>query len=225
MKKSPLILSAFNTLLLFLLVTASSSLLAAEQTIMLDGREVLLREDGTWSYQSNDRYADTKDGKRVRLKEDGSWEYAGNTALTTTKQVRTEDLDMKLEKVVVETYKKKSQKNVSVKTQTVFYVQLKASAQAKKITRIDEGDMSLVEVKDNNGKSYQLVSMKAGLTQLEPDTVTTLAVRVKKSPSIFDDVKSMEIIFSSGIFGNKTPVTLSQRTTDFQQIKVDGFEE
>jgi peptidyl-tRNA hydrolase len=225
MKKSPLILSAFNTLLLLLLVTASSSLLAAEQTIMLDGREVLLREDGTWSYQSNDRYADTKDGKRVRLKEDGSWEYAGNTALTTTNQVRTEDLDMKLEKVVVETYKKKSQKNVSVKTQTVFYVQLKASAQAKKITRIDEGDMSLVEVKDNNGKSYQLVSMKAGLTQLEPDTVTTLAVRVKKSPSIFDDVKSMEIIFSSGIFGNKTPVTLSQKTTDFQQIKVDGFEE
>ena len=225
MKKSPLILSAFNTLLLLLLVTASSSLLAAEQTIMLDGREVLLREDGTWSYQSNDRYADTKDGKRVRLKEDGSWEYAGNTALSMTNQVRTEELDMKLEKVVVETYKKKSQKNVSVKTQTVFYVQLKASAQAKKITRIDEADMSLVEVKDNNGKSYQLVSMKADLTQLEPDTVTTLAVRVKKSPSIFDDVKSMEIIFSSGIFGNKTPVTLSQNTTDFQQIKVDGFEE
>jgi hypothetical protein len=47
----------------------------------------------------------------VRLKDDGSWQYVGNIPLMPKQQVRTTELDIKLEKVVIETYKKKAQKS------------------------------------------------------------------------------------------------------------------
>ena len=103
----------------------------AEQVVNIDGREILLKDDGTWAYASSDRFADTKDGQRVRLKQDGSWQYVGNAPLTSKQQVRTTELDLKLQKVVIETNEKKVQKNTRVRTQTVFYVGLGYSAQAK----------------------------------------------------------------------------------------------
>ena len=214
---------AFATLFALLLATASNSISAADQTIMLDGREVLLREDGTWLYQSSDRFANTNDGGRVRLKEDGSWQYVGNAPLMSKQQVRTNDLDFQLEKVVIETYKRKSQKSSLIKTQTVFYVQLENSAQAKNSVSINQDDIALIEVKDNNGKSYEVVSIKPNPAELKPDTLTTLVVRAEKSPSIFDDAKSMELVFKSGIFGIEAPISLKQRTIDFYEEKVDGF--
>ena len=50
-------------------------LVFGEQTILTDaGREVLLRDDGSWEYLSDDRFGTLSDGSRVRLKLDGSWE-------------------------------------------------------------------------------------------------------------------------------------------------------
>ena len=46
-----------------------------DQRILTDaGREVLLRDDGTWEYLSDDRFGTLKDGSRARLQSDGSWE-------------------------------------------------------------------------------------------------------------------------------------------------------
>lgn len=194
------------------------------EIISLDGREVLLDRDGTWKYLSSDRYVDTKDGNRVRLKEDGSWQYVGNVPLTSKEQVRTDNPDIKLQKVVIETYEKNVQKNTRVKTQTVFYLQLNNSAQAKKTIRINNSDISLIEVRDNNGKNYPVLSIKADSAELIPNAETTVVVRADKSPSIFDNVKSMEIYFKAGVFGIETPITLSQRKADFDEEKVDGFD-
>jgi hypothetical protein len=194
-----------------------------QEVLILDGREVLLNKDGTWKYLSTDRYVDTKNGNRVRLKDDGSWQYVGNAPLISKEQVRTSDLGIKLQKVVVETYEKKVQKNTRVKTQTVFYLQLNNSAQAQNTIQINNSDISLVEVKDNNGKIYPVLSIKADSAELKPDAETTVVVRVKKSPSIFDNVKSMAISFKTGIFGIDSPITLSHMKTDFDEEKVDGF--
>jgi len=193
------------------------------EIVNLDGREILLDSDGTWKYLSSDRYVNKKDGTRVRLKDDGSWQTMGNAPLTSKEQVRTTDLDIKLQKVVIETYKKKVQKNTSVKTQTVFYVQINYSPQAATGISLKNNDISLIEVKDNNGKNYQVLSIESASKQLQPNTKTTIVVRAEKSPSIWDNVKSMEIIFKAGIFDLKTPVTLSQRTLDFVEQDVKGF--
>lgn len=195
-----------------------------QQTVTIEGRTVILNADGSWRYKSSDRYANTKDGTRVRLKEDGRWEHVGNTPLESDQQVRTSELDIKLDKVVIETYKQKKQKNTSVKTQTVFYVDINNSPQATKMVNIKDNDISLIYITDNNGKSYTVLSLKAVTEQLDPSLQSRLIVRVKKSPSIWDDVKSMSITFNAGFFELESAVTLTEKVADFEEENVDGFE-
>ncbi len=215
--------NVFIGLISLLIMLVSLNLVAAEQVVNIDGREILLKDDGTWAYASSDRFADTKDGQRVRLKQDGSWQYVGNAPLTSKQQVRTTELDLKLQKVVIETNEKKVQKNTRVRTQTVFYVGLGYSAQAKKHFSIKKTDSSLIEVKDNNGRVYPVLSIQADSAEVEPGTENTIVIRADKSPSIWDEVKSMQITFKPGIFGLQQPIILSQKIIDFENKKVAGF--
>ncbi len=222
MTKTSFITSTFFNTILLLLITINNNVLAAQEVIIVDGREVLLKEDGTWTYHSTDRYANTNDGRRLRLKDDGSWQYVGNAPLTTIDQVRTTNLNIKLKKVVIEKYEKKVQKNTRVKTQTVFYVVLENSAQAKRNISIRNSDISLIEVNDNNGKNYPVLSLQPDSIELKPDTNITLVIRAEKSPSMWD-VKSMGIVFKPGIFGIQKEMILNQMTIDFDEENVDGF--
>ena len=206
-----------------LYMSNGSAEISSEEVVIVDGREVVLNDDGTWKLLSTDRFANRNDGTRVRLKEDGSWQTIGNAQLISKEQVRTADLDLTLQKVVIETYEKKVQKNTRVRTQTVFYIDIVTSPQAKTGITIKESDISLIDIKDNNGKSYPVVSIQPDDIKLKPNSKITLIVRADKSPSIFDSVKSMEIVFKKGIFGIDNPITLKQRTTDFENKKVDGF--
>ena len=219
-----LISSSLFTLATLPFIALSYAEADVAEVVSVGGREVILSNDGTWKYRSTDRYVTTKDGIQVRLKADGVWQTMGNAPLTSKQQVRTSELDIKLKKVVIETYKKKVLKNTSVKTQTVFYLQFNYSPQAKTSLSINNSDISLIEVKDNNGKNYPVLSIIPGAQQLQPSTETTIVVRAEKSPSIWDDVKSMQIVFKSGLFGIETPITLSQATGDFEEINVDGFD-
>jgi hypothetical protein len=194
------------------------------EIVTVDGREVILNDDGTWRFISTDRYVKTKDGISVRLKDDGSWQYMGNVKLTSKEHVQTTDLDIKLQKVVIETYKKKVQKNVSVRTQTVFYVRLAFAPQTKRNITIENSDISLIEVKDNNGKNYPVLSIKPDFKQLQASAYSTMVIRAEKSPSIWDIVKSMEIVFQPGFLGIESPIILSQKTIDFDEENVDGFD-
>lgn len=212
------------TLLISMLLMTMSNALSADQRVTAsDGREVLLKQDGSWLYLSTDRFANTGDGRQVRLKEDGSWTYDGNVPLRSKTQVRTVALDIKLQKVVVETYKKKTQKSTRIKTQTVFYVLLNNSAHTKQTISIQDSDISLLQVKDSNGKDYPVLSIKPGMANIPPGEKTTLVIRAEKSPLLFDNVKSMAIIFKRGIFGIEKSLTLSQRKADFGEANVDGF--
>lgn len=216
--------SLFIAAITLLLITIGKTAIANEQIINIDGREVLLKEDGSWKYQSTDRFANTKDGRRVRLKEDGSWSYVGNAPLQSSEHVRTTDLDIKLQKVVIETYRIKTQKSTRIKTQTVFYVQLSNSPQAKTTIKTTNSDIAQIEIKDNNNKIYDVLSIKSDGSILKPGKETTLVVRAGKSPAIWDDAKSMEITFKAGILGLQKPVTLKQKIIDFEKEDVDNFE-
>jgi len=196
---------------------------ATKNIVTLENRKVILNEDGSWKYHSDDRYAQTKDGDRIILKEDGSWSAAGNAPLTSKQQVRTTELDVKLQKVIVESYKKKSQKNTKIKTQTVFYVQLDYSPQSDKNLIINDSDITLIEVKDNNGKDYRVLSLNPAQAQIKPEEKITLVIRADKSPLLWDRVKSMTITFKVGIIGLKSPISLSQKTGDFDEENVSGF--
>jgi len=224
MTTSMLITTMVTLSLALSLAPVSNALSATQEIITEDGREVLLKEDGTWSFRSTDRFANTKDGRRVRLKDDGSWQYTGNAPVVLKEQVRTTDLDIKLQKVVIETHEKKVQKSKRIKTQTVFYLTLELSALAKGNISINKDDTSMIKVMDNNGKNYPVLSIQPSPTILKPNSNTTIVIRAKSSPSWLGKVKSMEIVLNPGVFGIQKPITLKQNVIEFDEKKVDGFE-
>ncbi len=216
---------SFNTFLLMLLLIPVSYTYSAEQKVITDdGREVLLKGDGTWLFLSNDRFANTEDGRRVQLKQDGSWQFVGNAPLASAEHVRSTLLDIKLQEVVIERHEKKVQKNIRLRTQTVFYVNLGLSALAKNNIRITKNDVSHITVSDNNGKTYQVLSIHPAPVVLEPGSDTTMVIRADGSPLWLDDVKSMSVIFNPEIYGIQQPLTLSRDVDEFENKKVAGFE-
>lgn len=48
-------------------------------------------------------------GREVMLDDNGSWQYIGNVPLVSKEQVRTNELDINLDKVVIETHETKVQ--------------------------------------------------------------------------------------------------------------------
>ena len=211
-------------MLSLLLIPVSDAYSADQKVITDDGREVLLKGDGTWVFRSTDRFANTKDGQRVQLKQDGSWQYMGNAPVASDEHVRSTLLDIKLQKVVIERHEKKVQKNIRLRTQTVFYVSLGLSALAKNNISITKNDVSHIEVNDNNGKTYPVLSIDPAPVVLKPDSDTTMVIRADGSPLWLDDVKSMSVIFKPEIYGIQQPVTLSRDVDDFEKKKVAGFE-
>jgi len=211
-------------MLILFLIPVSDACSADQQVITDDGREVLLKGDGTWVFRSTDRFANTEDGQRVRLKQDGSWQYVGNAPVASVEHVRSTLLDLKLQKVVIERHEKKVQKNIRLRTQTVFYVNLGLSAWAKNNISITKDDVSHIEVNDNNGKTYPVLSIHPAPVVLKPGADTTMVIRADGSPLWLDDVKSMSVIFKPEIYGIQQPVTLSRHVDDFEEKKVAGFE-
>jgi hypothetical protein len=220
------IISSKIIIMIALALLPASHVLSADQHVTTDdGREVLLRQDGSWEFLSNDRFANTEDGQRVRLRQDGSWEYMGNAPMATSSQVRTTDLDIKLQKVIIERYEQKAQKNKRVVSQTVFHVDVALSPRAENNISIRKEDVALVKVKDNKDKNYPVLSIQPGSTLLEPDSDTTIVIRAHGSPKWWKNIKTMEITFHPGMFGTEEPVTLSQRVSDIEKKDVDGFAE
>ena len=212
-------------LLSLTLLSVDTALSADREVITDDGREVLLKEDGTWEFRSTDRFANTEDGHRVRLKEDGSWQYMGNAPMVSKQQVKTTLLDIELQKVVVETHEQKVQKNTRVKSQTVFYLNLALSPLATSNLDLNKDAISLISVTDSDSRNYPVLSLQPGTASLPPDAETTIVVRVDGSPQWWKKVKWIEIEFKPDIFGIDKPVALSKRADDIDKKKVDGFEE
>lgn len=215
--------------ILYAVITLSLSLacnaLFADQAVITDGgREVLLRQDGSWQFRSTDRFASTANGKRVRLKADGSWQYIGNTPASSGEPAQAGEPGFRLQKVVIEKSEKKVQKNKRVRTRTVFYVKLELSPLANRNIRIDRNDVSLVSVTDNNGRNYSVLGIQPGIPILEPGSSTIIAVRADDSPGLLENAESMTLIFRPGIFGIQQAVRLSRQIDDFEAIDVKWFD-
>ena len=209
---------------ILLLLTQGNLFAKNQQVVTDDGREVLLKEDGTWMFQTNDRFANTPDGRRVRLKDNGSWEYLGNAPMATPALVRTTDLELKLENVVVEKYEKKVQKNVRLKTRMVFYVNVDVSPLQKESIAIQQDNITHLNIKDDAGKAYPVLSIRPSSAQLEPGTKAVLEIRADGAPGIFSKAKTMQIIFNPGMLNTREPVSLSYRVNDFDDKKVSSFD-
>ena len=202
----------------------AGNVLAANQEVVTDdGREVLLKADGTWAFSSDDRFANTGDGQRVRLKADGSWEYVGNAPMVTSQRVRTRELEIELQKAVIEIHEQKVQKNTRVSSQTVFYLKLGLSPVAEERIYIEKSDLALISIQDNKRRNYPVLSMQTSQESLQPASEASVIIRADGSPPWWKNVKTLNIVFKPEIFGLSESISLSYSVDDIDKKKVNGF--
>jgi hypothetical protein len=211
--------------LIFIFTLIISNSCYAARNLILDGREIQLNDDGTWQYLSTDRFIDTPDGKRIRLQDNGQWEYIGNTPLKAEQRQRTSTLDMQLKDVVIERTEKKVQKNVRVRTQTVFTIDIQRAEEADGSLGLAGLDLTNVSVTDNNGKAYEIIRIDSDRPSIGPGESATISVIADKSPLMFDDVKSMSVTFRAKVFNAPNDITLTRELDDIDEVKVDKFDE
>lgn len=214
----------FNTLLFFLVLLLSVNYtLAQSQTLITDdGREILLKEDGSWEFLSNDRFVTTQDGKRIRLKADGSWEVIDNVPPIIIEDRLANKIELNLQKVVEEQVVKKIQKNVRVSSRMVFYVDVK-SMHSETIALM-ENSSQLVTVLDSLDNEYSVRSLEPAKISIEPNSIHEIEVYVDGAPSPFTSAKTISIVFAPELFNTNDVQKLSYRIADIEEKEVSRFE-
>lgn len=218
------ITNRLSTALILMASLASPSLLADQALISDDGREVLIKADGSWEFRSEDRFANTKDGRRIRLKADGSWVYVGNAPLVTKEQARSTIVDLRLQKIEIESHKEKVHKNTRTERQTVFYLNVDVSPLATRDLRIANISLDNIVVMDDKGNKYPVLSITPDSTEVAPNSNQTFVLRAKDAPTLWDGAELIEVQLPAEILGNPEPVTFSRKLYDIEKIRVEGFE-
>ena len=200
-----------------------------------DGRKIMLKDDGTWEYISNDRLAISEDGRRVLIKADGDWEFVHNAQrLTKAIQVNgapvsvntsiEQKLDIQLQQVVTEEYKAVAGKRVRYDTQTVFNFDVKVPVNHAELT----GNLSQLDgfnIVDNKGIEYKVVSIQPQTENWVAGGEYSFRVRVNGSPrgSIRLGAKKITVSIDADVFDTPTHLQFTHRTDDIVIKKVNGF--
>lgn len=206
-----------GTSLLFLMLPIA---LADDAPAIADnGREVVLREDGTWEFVSEDRFATTADGKRIRLKGDGTWEPADQSDAErygfsqsggfSRDAVELDDLSLRLGDVVIETVRTRRGKNPIEQSQMVFQV-------------VHDGELppelssDLYVVSDSRGREYETASIT-----VSPDGA--IEVRTTDSPGFMWAIKHFRLTIAPEAFGTREPVVLTKVKGEVLDREVDAL--
>lgn len=190
-----------------------------------DGREILLKADGTWEYRSTDRFATSADGTRVRLKDNGSWEFIGNAPSVSAESVQTEALAVTLSEIVTEFNKQKVAKNTRYNSETTFYLTVKVSAYSKGAITPRLGHHNLFKVSDSNGNQYPILEVSPQPKQLQPGEEYSIAVRVDGSPAgqFATGIKFLYLEIEPAVFGSAEKLKFSRRTDDIKSVRNDSL--
>lgn len=177
---------------------------AAQTVITDDGREVLLKDNGTWEFRSQDRFATSGDGSRIRLKDNGQWERMSQapsrpvaapaisqqsipvvgpaTSSRPTAVATASPVNVNLLRVENHVYQEKRQKNSRYDARTVFVVSVNVPANggsvAPKFNRFN-----LFEVEDSRGKDYQVLSVSPQPDVIQAGSTLKFNVTVDGTPT------------------------------------------
>ena len=197
--------------------------LADRDAIGDDGREIRLLDNGSWEYISTDRFATSEDGTRVRLKDSGSWEFIGNAPMQTKEKVRTENLDITLNKIVTEFTKEKAgQKSERYNSQTVFFLDLDVSSYGKDVVS-KLNDFSLLLVQDNKNTVYPIIDITPAQATFTAGKKYQLQIRVDGSPSgsIVWGSRTLSLTIDKSVFSSNNDLMFTLRSDEIQKQKVN----
>ncbi len=212
--------------LMALLFTATPTL-AEERILADDGREVLLKDDGSWEYVSEDRFGTTGSGERVRLKGDGSWEIVSDAPVAllaaTSSLSDSGPAIWALGDVIIETSRSQrsgTKKGGIKKTQAVFTLQVrgKAEASAAQTFSLEAGAVS---VTDSGGRDYPVLSVEPSSVTVNADRMQTVVVRVDGSPHWFT-TKFYELRIAADAVGNRDEIRLKRALSNVQRRDIES---
>lgn len=200
----------------------SSSAIADRTAIGDDGREIILKDNGSWEYTSTDRLATSEDGTRVRLKDNGRWEFIGNAPMQTEQEVRTENLGIELNKIVTE-YTKESvgSKNTRYDSQTVFYLDVDVSSYGGDI-KPNFNNFDLFTAKTNKGTEFPVIAIDGANVNWAAGSKQQIGVRVEGSPtgSIIWGSTKIILEIDKSVFGSSSNISFIERTNEIKKKKV-----
>ena len=199
-------------------------LVFGEQTILTDaGREVLLRDDGSWEYLSDVRFGTLSDGSRVRLKPDGSWEIEQDEtrfitipaeALKRSEDiVKTDKLYLEIFGITIESQRGKNRKNSTLRTQMLVDIKIETS-------RFDLSGINkdLIKVSDSRGRLYE--TKKIIILENISDKEKVLGILLDGAPRWWG-VKFFVVEFEQGFLGNDRKLKLKKSSTEITRLEVD----
>ena len=200
---------------------------AKDNIVILEGRQILLEENGGWRYISKDRYATTRDGRQVILRDNGKWKYVEKheeiKAAPVHMPIKSSGLaGIQLQKAVLESILKKKGKRTTIKTQSVFFIDINHASDAQNIFKLDNSDKNNISVTDDKNNTYKVLAIQPGIS-LQPGETASVQIRIDGSPSILNRVTYMYVNFLPALNGISKKTTVKARLNDFIQESVQKF--
>jgi hypothetical protein len=157
----------------------------ADQTLIgADGREIRLKDDGTWEYVSNSIFIDTREGQRVELKPDGSWSHVGLAPVQEETQYRELAIEVSVASADIEEYVSKvgATKNTRKESFTNFYLDVTVSGSAESAVNLKQLTVDQFSIVDNKKKNYPVIEINSEKNTLAPGESTRLHLKTKGAP-------------------------------------------
>ena len=191
---------------------------APKTAIADDGREVILHDDGSWSYATEDRFATTPSGQRILLKPDSTWRKARDSEApayqpvplsTLTRDsavIKNSNINLILDDVFIEHQREDRGKNTKLRSNLVFHVEATGENQPGALP--DAEDFT---VTDSRGRHYPTFSVKS-LSTPNPNE-QRLEIRANGAPRWWG-VKFLELEVQPDTFGNPATIELRKSMAD-----------
>ena len=226
----------------FITIATSTWCITEQRLVTSDGREVILNDDGTWEFASQDRYATTPDGQQIQIKTDGSWTVVESTPppaqtaqiadapipLVTKNDQPTnlvgniEVASVQLSDAFVEEYKEKAgaqSKNVRTYRYINFILDVSLATSDQDSIGLKNFSPDDFVVTDNGGKRYDVISIEdTGISQ--PGRTAQLKVITNSAPSALSRVRDIALTISPNAFKTENTIVLNTnyRGLDRQNI-------
>jgi len=214
-----------HNLMIGALFTACFSAATVAEEIILngDGREIRLRDDGTWEIVSDNIYLDTSEGRRVVLTPDGRWRYVGLAPVVKDDQYRELFVEVTVASAVIKETREKvgSGKNVRSSATTQFELQVAVAKSASgplELAKLNTADFS---VRDNRGNVYPVLEVSAAHNSIAPGEQTRVQLLCEDAPSGFKRSKTLTITIAKQAFATAQPVQLEIEYDNIQRERIN----
>ena len=174
--------------LLTALLSAVPVFCVADETVINgDGREIRLKDDGSWEYVSEKIYLDTNEGHRVVLTPDGRWQRVGLAPVIEDDTHRELLVEVGIKKVIISEIREKSgsKKNTRTRSTMIFDLLVTVADSAEKPLTLDKLKTDWFKVSDSRDKRYPVQSVEVAGEAIAPGEQGVVQLIAKGAPGGF----------------------------------------